>query len=318
MTVIVVYVEHSSEIPLQASLECLGAAYNTGCSVVAVLTGYGAHTVAAGLGRYGVSRVVVLKGNTYYSPGATAAGLAEVSRQEKARACIAGALSTGRDLIPRVAVHLDSTVFADCTDLLFDGEAFRVRRFCFSQRYIATFRAHSPVLCATLSPTRFRAFYTGNTVLEEVWEMDLKAPSAERIMALAVRRFQPSIEKAGTIIVGGRLLNQEGFLLLEELAATLGGSHVCATEGAVNRGFDYPRVGGWHGEKVAPRLCFAVAFDWLDTSREPLADVSGVIVAISEKAEKDDIEFADYVITGNPLEVLPSLIEKLRNFRLAT
>ena len=111
MSKLLVYVEHAAGAPRRASLEAIGAALAAGCEVVACLAGDGAADAAAGA--LGASAAVVLTGAASNSPDAVAAALAEVAQAQSAQGFLAAATSAGKDLAPRVAAHLDSTLFTD-------------------------------------------------------------------------------------------------------------------------------------------------------------------------------------------------------------
>ena len=126
MSTIVVFVEHSEGSAKRAGLEVLGAACSAAQDVVAVLCGTGARDAAAELGSAGASKAVCLDGSSF-SPDAAAEGIAAIVREQGAAAFLASATSTGRDVAPRVAAHLGSTLFTDCTDLRADGDAFTIQ-----------------------------------------------------------------------------------------------------------------------------------------------------------------------------------------------
>src|SRR5262245_48720837 len=181
MTTIVVYVEHSSGAPRRGSLEALGGARTLGDQVVAVLCGPGASEAAPQCGKFGASRAVALAG-TAWSPDAAAQGIAEVVKEHKAGVFLASATSTGRDVAPRVAALLDSTLFSDCTALAREGERVVVTRPWLAGKLDARLRSSAPVLCATLRRNVFpvregggaaevvagRALGTGKATLEKI------------------------------------------------------------------------------------------------------------------------------------------------------
>ena len=155
MATIVVFVEHGSGSAKRASLECLGAAHATGAEVVAVVTGAGAADVAPTLGAFGAPRAVVLAGGDPYAAGAAASGVAAVVQAEGATACLAAATTEGKDILPRVAAHLDSVAFSDCTGFTASGDGFEVTRPWLAGKCIATLTSDAPVTCAT---TRLNVF----------------------------------------------------------------------------------------------------------------------------------------------------------------
>ena len=111
MSTIVVCVEHNDGAVKRASLEDLGAVATCADQVIAVLGGEGAEAAASGA--LGAAKAITLGGDTY-SPDSIAAGIADVVRAEGAKAFFTSATSTGRDLAPRVAALLESTLFSDC------------------------------------------------------------------------------------------------------------------------------------------------------------------------------------------------------------
>ena len=117
MTTLVIFVEHADGAARRGSLEALGAARAAGADCVAVLCGPGAADVAPGLGAAGATTSVVLTGADAYSADQVAAGIAEVCQAKSATGFIAAASSRGKDLAPRVAAHLDCTIFSDCIEL---------------------------------------------------------------------------------------------------------------------------------------------------------------------------------------------------------
>src|SRR6516162_10030663 len=128
MSTIVVFVEQEHGKAVRASLECLGAARASGATVVAVVGRDGADAAAATLGRFGASKVVCLAGGAPYSPDATARDVAAVVKEQQARGFLAAATATGKDVAPRVAALLDSTLLSDCTGFSAQGDSFQAVR----------------------------------------------------------------------------------------------------------------------------------------------------------------------------------------------
>src|SRR5688572_8705198 len=115
MSAVVVFVEQVKGAARRASVEALGAAAASGKQVIAVVTGPGAVECAAGLGASGAARAFALTGTgaEQYSPDGTATDVAAIVKETSATACLAAATSAGKDLMPRVAALLDSTLFSD-------------------------------------------------------------------------------------------------------------------------------------------------------------------------------------------------------------
>lgn len=309
--------EHSGTAPLPSSLECLGTARTLGGRVLAVLSGGGAVDVAPTLGRFGASAVAVLDGGPGWSPSVTAAALAEVVRAEGARACLGAATIGGRDLLPRVAAHLDCAFLSRCTGIRLEGSDLVVRRACYAGRFTATWRSHSPVVCATLQPGAFEPVETGEVATVEIREVDAALEPLERVVGVGYRRrLRPRIEDATTVVViGGEVRGAPSPEPLEALADELGDAALGLTvSGAGYTGWGFPRVSSRsaQGVQISPRVCVAVGVD--DVYDKGWAR-SELVLALNDSPRTRMLDEADYVVIGDPLEVVTRLTEAIRRYR---
>ena len=303
---VVVYVEHQDSGVKRASLEALGAAATLGDSVVPVLSGPGAADAAATLG----GSPVVLEGDTF-SPDGLATDLAAIVKENGAKAFLASATSTGRDIAPRVAALLDSTIFTDCTGLSAEGQVVRP---WLAGKLVATMNSSAPVLCATLRRNTFapaetpgggspqtRPATVGKTVLTS-----LEAKGDAKL----------DVAEAPVVVSGGRGLKEaENFSLVEELAGAFGNAAVGASRAVVDAGWrPHGEQVGQTGKTVAPQLYVAIA---ISGAIQHLAGMktSQVIVAINKDADAPIFKVADYGIVGDAFEVVPALAEAVRKVR---
>jgi electron transfer flavoprotein alpha subunit len=311
---IVVFVEQLSGKPSRASLECLGAARACGGTVCAVVAGAGAQAAAAELGRFGAARAVVLQGGEA-SPDALAGDLAAIAREQGAKAFLAAASSTGRDLAPRVAALLDSTLFSDCTALSAQGDAFTAVRPWLAGKAIATLSSTGPVFCATTRPNVFAAAEGGGQA--ETVARPASAGGKVKVTGLAAKAGgKLDVKEAPIVVSGGRgLKGPENFGIIEELAAAFGNAATGASRAVVDAGWrPHAEQVGQTGKTVAPQLYVAVG---ISGAIQHLAGMrtSKVIVAINKDPEAPIFKVADYGIVGDALEVVPALAKAVRELR---
>jgi electron transfer flavoprotein alpha subunit len=307
MTTLLVFIEHSAGAPRRGSLEALGAARAAGANTIAVLCGPGADAVATGMGSAGATKAIVLTGAEAFSPDQVATGLAEVLRAEGANGFLAAATSRGKDLAPRVAAHLDSVLFTDCTGLSAAGEGLQVQRSWLAGKVLADLTSDAEFFCAT---TRLNVFEpaTGEgqaTVSEHALSA---APKVTVTGVEAKGDAKLDVSEAAVVVAGGRGLKEaEGFGILEELAAAFGNAAVGASRAVVDAGWrSHAEQVGQTGKVVAPQLYIAVG---ISGAIQHLAGMrtSGTIVAINKDADAPIFKVADYGIVGDAFEIVPAL-----------
>jgi electron transfer flavoprotein alpha subunit len=314
MSAIVVFVEQSGGAPRRASLEALGAAAASGQPVTAVVTGPGAADCAAGLGAFGANKAVALIGAERYSPDGTAEDMAELVKAAGAKACLAAATSTGKDLMPRVAARLDCTLLTDCTAIELGGSDHQATRPILAGKAIVTLKSKAPIFCATLRPSTFPV--AKRAVQAQVSDKPATVGKVVVTSVAAKVAGKLDVKEAPTVVAGGRGLKEpENFKLLEDLAAALGNTAVGASRAVVDAGWrPHSEQVGQTGKTVSPQLYFAVG---ISGAIQHLAGMrtSKVIVAINKDPAAPIFKVADYGIVGDAMEVLPALTEAVKKVR---
>ena len=315
MSTLVVFVEQANGKAVRAGLECLGAARSTGGTVIAVVSGAGADATAAVLGKHGAHKVVCLTGATAHSSDALARDLAAVVKEQNAKAFLAAATSTGKDIAPRVAAVCDSTLFSDCTAIQANGDSFVAVRPWLAGKAIAKLASSGPVFCATTRPNVFAAFDGGAAaeVLTRAASNDGKA----RVTSVTAKSAgKLDVKEAPVVVSGGRgLKGPEHFGLIEDLAAAFGNAATGASRAVVDAGWrPHSEQVGQTGKTVAPQLYIAVG---ISGAIQHLAGMrtSKVIVAINKDAEAPIFKVADYGIVGDAFEIVPALAKAVREVK---
>ena len=123
----------------------------------------------------------------------------------------------------------------------------------------------------------------------------------------------PSIEEADIIVAGGRGLGSpEGFTMIEELAAALGGA-VGATRAVVDAGwYPYSTQVGQTGKTVSPKLSIACGISGAIQHKVGMQG-SGTIVAINKDPNAPIFDFCDIGVVGDLHQIVPKLTELVRS-----
>ena len=143
-----------------------------------------------------------------------------------------------------------------------------------------------------------------------------RAPRCRRSRSSSGSRRRPRhcpIEEARIIVAGGRGVGgEEGFALVREIAAALGGA-VGATRAAVDSGWiPYAQQIGQTGKIVKPQLYLALGISGAIQHKVGM-QTAGTIIGVNRDPDAPIAEFADLVVVGDLFEVGKALLAELRS-----
>ncbi|MBI5710157.1 MAG: electron transfer flavoprotein subunit alpha/FixB family protein [Candidatus Eisenbacteria bacterium] len=271
----------------------------------------------ATLGDAGAERVLLAAHEAFARYDAAGYTLAVVAAIEavKPQVVLFGASAMGRDLAPRVAARLGVGLATDCTALAADGGRLTATRPVFAGKAIQKLAFPRVPALASLRPKVFApAAASGRTATVEPLTVgfDPAAARAKVVRMAAAAGARVDLTEADVIVSGGRGLQDAGnFRLIEELAEALGAA-VGASRAVVDAGWrPHSEQVGQTGKTVSPKLYVAVG---ISGAIQHLAGMSSsrCIVAINKDPEAPIFKVADYGVVGRFEEVVPALIEAVK------
>jgi electron transfer flavoprotein alpha subunit len=297
---------------LEVVSEAARLAKKLGGDAAAVVAGEGAEGLAAELGAYGVSRVVVLEGGDLknYNGDVYGKAVADLAKAEEPAVVLFSATAMGKDLAPRVAAHLDTGYAADITGTSVDGGKFVARRPMYAGKsYVETEFTKAPAV-VSLRPNNFdlNPKGGGSASVEKKAATAGGAKSRVKEVKTSAAGAKADLTEAAIIVSGGRgMKGPEHFTLLEKLSQAIPGSVVGASRAVVDAGWrPHSDQVGQTGKTVSPNLYIAAG---ISGAIQHLAGMrtSKCIVAINKDPEAPIFKVADYGIVGDLFQVVPAL-----------
>lgn len=303
---ILVVAEHDNASIKGATLNAIAAAQAIGGDITVLVAGANCAEAANAAAKVaGVSKVLVADNAAYEHQLAENVAPLVVSLASGYSHILAGSTSNGKNIMPRVAAHLDVDQISDVIGV--EGvDTFK--RPIYAGNIIATVKSSDAIKVMTVRTTAFDAVAAegGNAAVEAVSDVHDAGISSFVSQEVAVSD-RPELTAASVVISGGRgMQNGENFTLLEGIADKLGAA-IGASRAAVDAGFvPNDMQVGQTGKIVAPDLYIAVGISGAIQHLAGMKD-SKVIVAINKDEEAPIFQVADYGLVADLFQALPEL-----------
>lgn len=331
-----VIAEHQDRKINRPTLELLGKARGLADKVKvdlsAVLVGYEVKPLACELISYGADKVYLVEHEKLknYTTIPYAKVLTDLIKKEKPEIVLFVADTTGRDLAPRIAARLETGLTADCIDLdigdfedkvngrKYENILYQIRP-AFGGDIMATIvnPEHRPQM-ATVRPGTFEALERDPTRRGEIIPYKVELEDSDfitEVLEVVRKEREINLDEAKIIVSGGRGVGgAEGFNLIKELAELLG-AEVGASRAAVDAGWiPYSHQVGLTGQTVKPNIYIACGISGAIQHLVGMKN-SKKIIAINKDPKAPIFDVVDYGIVGDLFEIIPKLIEKLKNYQ---
>jgi electron transfer flavoprotein alpha subunit len=241
-----------------------------------------------------------------YAPGAWGRALADRS----ADVIIGPGTDRGNEVLAHVAAILDQPLAANVTAVA-PGAPATVTRVRWGGSLLEEARVHGSPLLLTVAQYVVAA--------EPIGDVEVLAPDTTGAVAVAERvptaTGGVSLADADVVVSGGRGVgSSEGFSVIEELAALLGGAVGCSR--AVTSAGWRPHTDqvGQTGTKISPEIYIACG---ISGATQHMAGCKGAkkLLAINPDGEASIFASADYGVIGDLHEVVPAISAEIRKAR---
>jgi len=293
-----------------------------GQKLCAVLVGFETEKLIDELGAFGAEVIYTVEDPVYqnYTTDAYTSAVSQLITEFKPNIFLYGATHVGRDLAPSVASNLGLGLTADCTDLSIEGKdnLLLQTRPAFGGNVMAD------IICpntrpqmATVRPNVMEPLTPDENREFQVIERKISIPSGtvrtEILETISGKEEQEiGVEEGDCVISGGRGIGSaDKFEVLEELAGVLSGVVGCSRPIVELGWMPKSRQVGQSGKTVSPGLYIACGISGAIQHQVGIRN-SDIIIAINKDPKAPIFDIADFGVVGDLHQIIPRLIEKLK------
>ncbi|MEZ4778856.1 MAG: electron transfer flavoprotein subunit alpha/FixB family protein [Flavobacteriaceae bacterium] len=268
------------------------------------------------LGKYGASKVLEVANDTLknFNAEAYAGVISQAALKEGSKVVIVSSSANSKFIAPLLAVELQAGYVPNVTALPESTAPFKVKHTVFSNKAFSITEIKTDVKLVGLAKNAFGVKETETSVATENFSPKVNFGNVETV-SIDKATDKVSIADAEIVVSGGRgLKGPENWGMVEELAGVLGAATACSKPVSDMGWRPHSEHVGQTGKPVASNLYIAIG---ISGAIQHLAGInsSKVKVVINNDAEAPFFKAADYGIVGDAFEVVPQLIEKLKEFK---
>ncbi len=245
--------------------------------------------------------------------------IVKLVKKHKPEIILAGATTTGRSLVSRIAVNVYAGLTADCTGLDIDPKKKILiqTRPAFGGNIMA--QIISPDYRPQMATVRHKVMPEAETdtsrkgeIIEDKFDPADEDKRIKFLDFIQEALCTVNLSDADIIVSGGRgLQDSSNFKMIEELAQVLNAA-VGSSRAAVDAGWiPYSHQVGQTGRTVCPKLYIACGISGQIQHLVGMQS-SKMIIAINKDPDAPIFKVADYGIVGDVFKVVPILTKQLK------
>lgn len=265
---------------------------------------------------YGVSKILKVNNASLNSFNAKiyAAVIQQAAEKESSKVVVVSSSVNSKYLAPLLAINLNAGYATNVLEAPSSTSPFIVKRTAFTNKAYEMFQINTDVKLLGISKNSFGL--KENKTSASVEDFSVSIPdSGIHVDSEEKASNKVTIADAEIVVSAGRgLKGPENWGMVEELADVLGAATACSKPVSDLGWRPHGEHVGQTGKPVASNLYIAIG---ISGAIQHLAGInaSKVKVVINSDAEAPFFKAADYGVVGDAFEVVPQLIEKLKEFK---
>lgn len=314
---VLVYTESDNgkfkKVALEVASYAKAVADTLGTNVTAVAINVNDTSV---LGNHGVDKVLNVTNEqlTKFNAKAYSDVVQQAAEKEDAKVIIVSSSADSKYLAPLLSVTLNAGYASNVVEAPANTSPFTVKRTAFSNKAFEMTEITSDVKLVGVSNNSFGLVESSGSASSEDFTPSLP-DFGVTVESIDKATDKVTIADAEIVVSAGRgLKGPENWGMIEELAEVLGAATACSKPVSDLGWRPHSEHVGQTGKPVASNLYIAIG---ISGAIQHLAGInaSKVKVVINTDPEAPFFKAADYGVVGDAFEVVPSFIQKLKEFK---
>ena len=266
------------------------------------------------LKKYGADKIITINNPDFekFSSKKYSHALAEVIKSENSSVVILSSSADSKFLGAHLSGIIDSSYVSNVVGIPESISPFVVKRTCFTNKAFSSTEMNDGLRIISVSSNSFGMIENFNDSTVESFNVE-KVDSNQKIIDIVKETGSITIADADIVVSAGRgLKGPENWEMIESLADTLGAATACSKPVSDMGWRPHSEHVGQTGKPVSSNLYIAIG---ISGAIQHLAGInsSKIKVVINNDPEAPFFKAADYGVVGDAFEVIPELIQKLKD-----
>ena len=266
-----------------------------------------------GLKKYGADKIITIDNPDFekFSSKKYSHAIAEVIKSENSSVVILSSSANSKFIGAHLSGITDAAYVSNVVGIPESISPFVIKRTCFTNKAFSSTEMIDGLKIISVSSNSFGMIENFNDSAVETFNPE-KVDSNQKIINIEKETGNITIADADIVVSAGRgLKGPENWEMIESLADTLGAATACSKPVSDMGWRPHSEHVGQTGKPVSSNLYIAIG---ISGAIQHLAGInsSKVKVVINSDPEAPFFKAADYGVVGDAFEVIPELIQKLK------